>query len=345
MSPAIQCVDLFCGAGGMSWGLKKAGIDVRLGVDVDEEVRYPYEANVWTPLWRVDIHDVKSPAIRAQYTYGASMLAGCAPCQPFSTLSPKSRSNNDPRRSLIGQFARLVGEVVPDLVVTENVPAASRSAEFKEFIDTLNKLGYHVAAGVLNFMDYGVPQKRKRLIVMASRLAPIQLPAPEIPLRQPSVASAITEMPPIEAGQIPLDDPIHCSPSLSKINRDRIQASRPGGTWRDWDKHLLAPCQIRNDGKYFTDSYGRMEWDRPSPTLTTRFFVYGAGRFGHPEQDRVITFREAALLQTFPMDYTFVREDRMVSKRSLGCLIGNAIPPLMGAILGKAFTDHLQSAV
>ena len=337
----IQCADLFCGVGGLSYGLQKAGIDVRVGVDKAPSTEYPYTANINRPVIVDDIKNVTSDRL-LPFLGRVKLLAGCAPCQPFSTLSPKSVSDGDARRSLIYEFLRIAIRMRPEIILMENVPSLQKTGEFKGFLSEIKRIGYHIACGIINFSDYGVPQSRKRLIVLASRLGSISLPDPDTPIKHTCVGDVIRAMPPVQAGQINDVDPVHSASALSKINLRRIRSSKPGGTWLDWEPDLLSGCHKRTDGKHFLDSYGRMDWNKTAPTLTTRFFVYGCGRFGHPEQDRAITFREAAMLQTFPQDYKFVPENQAFVKTELGTLIGNAVPPRIGQILGNTIIDHVK---
>lgn len=136
-------------------------------------------------------------------------------------------------------------------------------------------------------------------------------------------------------------DSLHRCPKLSKINLERIRQSRPGGTWHDWDKKLLPNCYKKASGKTYSSVYGRMRWDMPSPTITTQFYAYGTGRYGHPEQNRAISLREGAILQTFPKNYKFVKHKETITYKILGRHIGNAVPPKLGEIIGKSIKKHL----
>ena len=189
--------------------------------------------------------------------------------------------------------------------------------------------------------QYGLPQTRKRLILVASKLGPIDLIKPTLKIK--SVRDVIASQPRLRAGEIDDTDPFHRASSLNVLNLKRIKASRPGGSWRDWPKELVADCHRRHGGKTYVSVYGRMEWDKPSPTITTQYHGYGNGRFGHPDQDRAISLREGALLQGFPRRYKFVEPGTDVCFSHIGRLIGNAVPPLIGKIIGKTFLEHLKS--
>ncbi|MEO0828533.1 MAG: DNA cytosine methyltransferase, partial [Cyanobacteria bacterium J06642_9] len=272
------------------------------------------------------------------------LLAGCAPCQPFSTYSRKNRQRrNDAKWGLVSDFSRLIREAKPDLVTMENVPQILEHQVFEEFIKTLEddyKLCYHI----VDCVQYGVPQTRKRLVLLASRLGAIELLPPNPSEKYDlTVRKAISDLPPLVAGQADPSDPLHISSSLSDLNLRRIRASKPGGTWRDWDSSLLAKCHRKASGQTYPSVYGRMEWDAPAPTITTQCFGYGNGRFGHPEQDRAISLREAAILQTFPKNYSFLAPGEHAKFNKLGRLIGNAVPVRIGEIIARSFLDHLPS--
>ena len=270
---------------------------------------------------------------------------GCAPCQPFSKYSSRYRKNGhkDNKWRLLYSFERLVREIIPDIVSMENVPQLINEQVFRDFVHSLMELGYHVDYRIAYCPDYGVPQHRKRLVLLASQLGNIQLIDPlyneDTYL---TVRDAIGYLPPIEAGEIYVNDPLHRSSALSDINFRRIQQSVPGGTWRDWDDELKLTCHKKNSGHTFASVYGRMEWDRPSPTITTQFYGYGNGRFGHPEQNRAISLREGAILQSFPDDYIFIDEEHPAKKRELGTHIGNAVPVELGRAIGISIQRHLE---
>ena len=173
-------------------------------------------------------------------------------------------------------------------------------------------------------------------------LGSIKIPICNQPVR--TVRDAIGELPAISAGMSHPDDRLHMAASLSEKNMDRIKFSKPGGTWRDWPKELISGCHAKKSGSTFPSVYGRMEWDKPSPTITTQCFGYGNGRFGHPEQDRAISLREAAMLQSFPREYKFVAEGEQVTFSTLGRLIGNAVPVSLGEFIGDVFVNHLSES-
>jgi len=340
-SSDIKAIDLFCGVGGLTHGLVRGGVNVVAGIDVDGLCRYPYEENNAPAVFMErDIKDYPGASIskllgNARFT----LLSGCAPCQPFSTYSRSSRKQkNNLDWELISSFARIIQEVRPHFVTMENVPQVKRHPVFQEFLNALN--GYHVEWSILNCSRIGIPQTRKRLVLLASKLGSEGLSLPTSMGNPPTVHDTISCLPRLEAGNVDESDSLHVACRLSDLNLKRIRASRPGGTWRDWKPSLRAKCHRKNTGGTFPSVYGRMEWNKPAPTMTTQCFGYGNGRFGHPEQDRAITLREAAMLQTFPRDYQFVKKGERIRISALGRLIGNAVPVKLGETIAETFLKH-----
>lgn len=344
MSAVIEAVDLFCGVGGLTRGLLAAGVRVKAGYDLDAASRYPFEKNnEGATFYLRDVSSLSGTDLASQYTPGViRLLAGCAPCQPFSTLANGLDKKNDAKWGLLGEFARLVEELLPDLVTMENVPRVTNHAPYQKFVDTLTRLGYHVDAKRVRCADYGIPQERRRFVLVASRLGEIHIPPSNASIR--TVRDAIGHLPRLEAGQTCSIDPLHKARRLTPINLQRMRASTPGGTWHDWPEALRSPCHRSEKGASFRSVYARMQWDKPSPTMTTQCFNFGTGRFGHPEQDRAITLREAAILQSFPDDYEFVAKGEEIHFSSVGRLIGNAVPPKLGELVGSAFTEHVANS-
>jgi DNA (cytosine-5)-methyltransferase 1 len=340
----INAVDLFCGVGGLTRGLEKAGIEVRLGIDIDPACEYPYETNNQARFLLKSVEDVDAEELIGAFSdSGLNLLAGCAPCQTFSTYNQKADSK-DKRWWLLRQFSRLIYETSPELVTMENVPGLLNHDVFLEFVSDLEDQGYSIDYQIAKCEEYGLPQHRKRLVLLASNLGEIKLLTPkELKRKRKTVRDTIGKITPIEAGEIDEKDPLHQSSILSILNFKRILASRPGGTWRDWPKKLVADCHKKKTGKTYPGVYGRMSWDEPSPTITTQFFGFGNGRFGHPEQNRAISLREGAMLQSFPKKYKFTAPGEPISKKSLGRLIGNAVPVKLGEVIGKSIMKHVAS--
>ncbi|GJJ05322.1 cytosine-specific methyltransferase [Duganella rhizosphaerae] len=338
----IEAVDLFCGVGGLSYGLKAAGIKIKAGYDTDTNCEFPYESNIKAKFHKKNVELLNGESILKHYSKGTvRLLAGCAPCQPFSTLALGRDNSEDAKWSLLDHFARLIEETQPELVSMENVPRVTNHAPFKKFIATLTRNNYHFDWKRVRCADYGIPQERRRFVLVASKLGEIKIPGPTTK-KAITVKEAIGHLPKIKAGETCGTDPMHKARSLTPINLKRIKASQPGGTWLDWPEDLRAPCHKADSGKSFKSVYARMKWNVPSPTITTQSYNFGTGRFGHPEQHRAITLREAAILQSFPDDYQFVGPDVPITFSSVGRMIGNAVPPALGKLVGDIFKAHLK---
>ena len=335
-------VDLFCGAGGLSYGMQEAGMNIVAGIDVDPACRHPFETNVKAPFHERDITEVSADFVASLFPEtGLRVLAGCAPCQPFSTYTQGQNTDNG-QWSLLDKFGKLTTELQPDVVTMENVPRLTARPVFEKFLSVLRECGYRYTHRIVRCSAYGVPQTRSRLVLLASRLGNIDLVAPTHSAGTVvTVRDTIGHLESIAAGGTGAADPLHKASGLSGTNLRRIRAAKAGGTWRDWEKSLRAPCHNRPSGRTYTGVYGRMEWDRPGPTITTQFHGFGNGRFGHPAQDRAISLREGALLQTFPADYSFVPKGETVHIAPVARLIGNAVPVKLGEAIGKSILDHL----
>lgn len=348
---SVKVVDLFCGVGGLTHGFIKESLNVVAGYDIDADCKYAYEANNKNSDGKISefidksIIDVTADEISAKFA-GADVkiLIGCAPCQPFSTYSYKNQ--DEKKINLLLEFARLIKEVKPDIVSMENVP---RLAEFKgdsvfgQFLKILKDNGYKVSYDVVNCPEYGIPQHRKRLVLLASRFGDIELIKKTHNEKTfKTVKDAIGKMPRLESGGISPTDSLHRAAKLSPLNMKRIKQSVPGGTWKDWDEDLRLKCHLKSSGATYVSVYGRMSWDKPAPTMTTHCIGIGNGRFGHPEQNRAITLREAALIQTFPRKYKFVEKGKFFNVKQISTQIGNAVPVELGRIIAKSIKLHLN---
>ncbi len=344
----IAVVDLFCGIGGLTNGLIKAGIPVVAGFDIDETCKFAYEKNNDSIFIHKDITELLAEEVNGLYPDDCvKVLAGCAPCQPFSTHTQKNKKRvEDEKWKLLDSFSELVREVQPDIVSAENVPAITRHEVFHNFITQLKNLDYNIFWDIVYCPDYGIPQSRKRMVLLASRYGPIDiLPPTHSPNEYKTVQDIIGDLEKIAAGEVSKNDPLHRSSRLNELNMKRILQSKPGGTWKDWDKELMSPCHERDTGKTYSGVYARMVAGDVGPTITTQFYNYGTGRFGHPEQDRALSLREGALLQTFDPDYDFINPELQFSIRRLGIHIGNAVPVELGTIIGKSIMEHLEEEV
>lgn len=341
----IACVDLFCGAGGLTHGLEREGIPVVAGIDLDPACQHPYEANNKSRFVQRDVSKVRIKDL--QEFFGKAdirILAGCAPCQPFSTYAQRYKFDaNDGKWGLLYQFSKLVKGTVPEIVTMENVPSVIKHAVFHDFVDTLRQLGYHLRYDVVDSSQYGVPQARKRMVLLGSRLGEIEIIQPTH-RKAKTVLKAIGKLRALNAGEVSPKDRLHVAADLSVTNLERIRASHPGGSWRDWPSHLVAKCHRAETGRTYPGVYGRMEWEKPAPTITTQCYGFGNGRFGHPEQDRAISLREAAILQGFPRNYSFVPDGEQIKFNSVGRLIGNAVPVGLARAIGRSINRHLESA-
>lgn len=343
-STEISAIDLFCGAGGLTRGLYEAGIDVKLGVDIDPACEFPYTRNNEAKFLNKSVEEVTAKEL-LEY-FGCSdlrLLAGCAPCQTFSSYNQKA-TPKDQRWWLLDHFARLVNEVMPEIVSMENVSGIVGQQVFKSFVSSLEDAGYYVNKSIVNCAEYGIPQQRYRLVLLASLLGPIELLSPkDLHARSISVRTAIGRLPAIAAGESFKGDRLHRSCGLSPTNLKRIRASKPGGSWREWGSDIIANCHKKKTGDSYSGVYGRMTWDGPAPTITTQFYGYGSGRFGHPEQDRAISLREGAILQSFPRRYVFVPANGGLNFKAVGRLIGNAVPVKLGRAIGRSIVSHVEA--
>jgi len=338
-------VDLFCGAGGLSYGFKRESFKLAAGIDIDETCRFPYEQNNAAPFIRKDVDKLTATDLDGLFAPNSTrVLVGCAPCQPFSTYNQK---NANPDWKLLQAFGSLIDAARPEVVSMENVPRllAFRGGDiFALFVDTLRAADYHVVWGVLYGPDFGLAQTRSRLVLLASRLGEIAMPSPTHSAdAHRTVREEIGMLPKLKHGDVDDADPLHRASRLSDTNAKRIAAAKPGGTWRDWDLELVTPCHRAETGKGYSSVYGRMSWAAPSPTITTQFFGFGNGRFGHPEQDRALSLREGALLQGFPRDYQFVPPGEPVQFKKVGRLIGNAVPVNLAGAIARTVRQHIES--
>lgn len=344
--PTVEAsvIDVFCGVGGLAHGFKQEGFSLACGIDIDEACRYAFEANNDAPFVERDVSTLTASTLNSFFHPDRTrILVGCAPCQPFSLYNQK---NNDPQWQLLSHFGELIAKAAPEIVSMENVPRLIhfKGGElFNSFIRILKNEGYNLWYAPVYCPDYGVPQSRTRLVLLASLFGPISLePRTHTESEYVSVREILEDKPRLDAGITDTEDRLHRASRLSAKNLERIRASWPGGTWRDWDKGLITECHKKETGRGYAAVYGRMTWDSPSPTITTQFFGFGNGRFGHPEQDRAISLREGAILQSFPDDYEFLPPEAEVSFKQVGRMIGNAVPVLLARAIARSIRSHLK---
>ena len=331
-------IDLFCGAGGLTRGLLNAGIEVVLGIDLNEDCRQTFEKNNEPAKFLCkDIRNVTAAEVRRYFPPECKqqlLLVGCAPCQPFSAY--RRGFANSAESKLLREFGRLAHDLKPDWILIENVPGLAKVpgfSTFRRFQKVLADLQYNIAPGVIDAKAFGVPQTRRRFVMIGAKRVEPSLPDPThgtAILPYVTVRDAIVHYPPIRAGREHAEIANHRAAALSELNLTRIRHTpKDGGRRLDWSEELQLECHRDYDGH--SDVYGRMKWDAPAPTLTCRCYSISNGRYGHPTQQRAISFREAAALQTFPDGYVFFGK----SHRSLGTQIGNAVPVLLAEIMGR----------
>ena len=330
----IRAIDFFCGGGGMTCGLRQAGIDVIAGVDFDVDAKETYEHNnPQSTFIQADIKRLRSNFFERKFAikpYDDNLIfVGCSPCQYYSIINT-DKEKSTKSKDLLKNFARFVEYYRPGFILVENVPGimTNKNSILPYFLNKLKGLGYeNIIYKVVDMSKYGVPQSRKRFSLIASRISGVNLKMPNedgtVSILRDFLGST-NGFPKIPAGYKDLSDFNHTTAGLSDISLKRISKTKhDGGSRLDWanDMELQLPCFIGKDDS-FKDTFGRMWWDRPAPTITTKFFSISNGRFGHPEEDRAISLREGATLQTFPKDYVF----RTNSIAATAKLIGNAVP-------------------
>ena len=337
----LKALDFCCGAGGLTQGLLQAGIPVLAGLDKDPALEQTYSRNnAPSPFLQADLTTLELKALRAELGITATdqvLYAAGLPCQPYSNLNPAKTP--DPRSSPLAAFLRLLQAQPPEFLLLENVPGLSRrrgQAQHQELLSLLTRLGYQWNSALLDAKDYSVPQTRKRYILLAAKNGPAPAfpPPSHGPGRYATVRQAIANYPALRDGETNPDIPNHTARPLQPQHR-RLLAGIPkdGGRRQDLkDPSLLLPAHQALPATARRDVFGRMAWAEPAPTLTTRCGDVYCGRFGHPEQERGLSLREAAALQTFPEDYVFYGK----SFSAIAKQIGNAVPPKLAQALGQA---------
>jgi DNA (cytosine-5)-methyltransferase 1 len=341
---SASVVDLFCGIGGLSYGFVKEGFNLVAGIDSDSSCKFAFEANTGAQFIDKEVELVTSAEIRKLFPRSSTrILIGCAPCSPFSRYTITKTGYKHEKWGLLRSFATLVDQTKAHVVSMENVPALERYGIYREFRRCLEDAGYYVTRYPVRCADYGVPQTRKRLVLFASKYGEVELVEPTHLENQKTVRTVIGHLPAIGAGEASAKDRIHLSRKLTDINLRRIKATPAGGGWEDWDEDLVLKCHKKRKGRSYRSVYGRMNWDDLAPTITAQCVGLGNGRFGHPDQHRAISVREAALLQTFPMSYQFVDPKAKPKCDVLARHIGNAVPVRLGVIIARSIKKHLNS--
>lgn len=341
----MNAIDFFCGGGGMTRGLLDVGIDVLFGLDSNPSCQQTYQNNNHIPYLNRDILSIKAQDLIEEFPIlldnDELLMVGCAPCQPFSMLNP-GNPNEHIAVNLLNEFGRLVEGLHPAHVMVENVPGIKgRGGEvLNQFLKMLEREGYNYDTDIINAKDYGVPQNRRRFVLIASRRF-----EPHIPnathgnglLPYVTVYDAIHKFPPLKAGEINEKIPNHRAAKVSDLNLKRLKNTpHDGGSRLDWPADLQLNCHKNFIGH--TDVYGRMYWNKVAPTLTVKCFSISNGRFAHPEQNRAISLREAAAIQTFSDTYVFEGTLQEIGKQ-----IGNAVPVRLAQVLGQyILNEHNQ---
>ena len=354
MKQPFVAIDLFSGGGGLTLGLKQAGFVVSAAVEFDKHASATYSANhPETVLYCKDIRGVTgAELLSTSPTRKIDLIAACPPCQSFSSLTSKYKSK-DARDELINEFARIVREVMPATLMMENVPGLTKKGAhlFDPVIEELESLGYKITYDVLDVADYGIPQRRRRLVVLGSLTTKLKIPAPThcetsdgtLPTWE-TVRAAISNIPePMTLADTravggPKKFDWNVVRNLAPQNVARLKAIKAGASRTSLPKALRPDCHKNNSG--FSNVYGRMSWDKPSPTITGGCTTLSKGRFGHPSALRTISVREAAALQSFPDDYIFDTE--FIDRACI--MIGNALPPKFAKIMADVCVINLKEA-
>jgi DNA (cytosine-5)-methyltransferase 1 len=344
----LNVIDFFSGCGGASKGLELAGFNISLGIDIEPNAASTYMANfpnaefILDDVRNITVEDLlaKVPNIIEE----PLLLCTCAPCQPFSNQNNK-KSDADIRRTLLDETHRFILAFEPEYIMLENVPGMQNvnpdeEGPFCRFLSFLSDNGYEYFKFIAKSEEYGVPQKRKRLVLLASKYGLVEEPEKTHGVNgvpYVTVRDVIGMLPILRAGETCDNDPVHKCSNLNATNIERISLTPEGGDRRNWPERLINKAHKNYEGHY--DTYGRMSWDKPSPTLTTKCHGYSNGRFGHPDitQNRPISMREAANIQTFPNDYIFKGPLGSMSKQ-----IGNAVPCELARNFGLAILNNFN---
>ncbi|MFA6086379.1 DNA cytosine methyltransferase [Mucilaginibacter sp.] len=331
-------IDLFSGVGGLTEGMHQAGFETKLAIEIVEEAVIGYKLNhANATVLQKDIRAISKEEISTILNgERLHLLAGCPPCQGFSSIRRLNRGSvEDHRNDLVLEYLRLVKEHLPYTIMMENVPALKEYTLFEQLVSELREIGYHIDFDVVNVKDYGVPQRRRRLVMVGSLLGPIKIARGNN--EKVTVREVIGNLESIQDTK----DLIHTiTAKHTDAILERIKLTpKNGGSSKDLPASFKLKCH-QKDNVGFNDVYGRLRWDDYSTTITGGCLNPSKGRFLHPEENRVISPREAALLQSFPKDYKFPLN---IPKQALALLIGNALPPKFSYIQSSNIKNHLDS--
>lgn len=354
----FSAVEIFSGGGGLAVGLRDAGFNTVAAVELEPHAAATFKANhPSVQVFRQDVRTVTGAMLAPLAGGRVDVLAACPPCQGFSTLTSKWRKE-DERNALVSEVGRLADELRPSAIMMENVPGLAQKGKplFEALLRQLEGLGYETNWSVLQVADYGVPQQRRRLVMLAGLGFKISMPKKT---HSRTCEDGLPCWRTVRDAIYGMDEPItfvdakerggaqavewHVVRQLSPENMERLKHARPGGNWSDFPEEVRVQCH-RDGYKGFSNVYGRMSWDEPSGTITAGCTTLSKGRFGHPEKDRTISLREAALLQTFPPDYKF---ETPHFERACE-IVGNALPCVFAEAIARqvrsALCDHTAGA-
>lgn len=343
----MKAVDFFCGGGGMSYGMQEAGVKVLAGIDYEIACKETYEANIVNSKFiHADVFELKEEALQEELGLETNddelILIGCSPCQFWSIINT-DKNKSTKSKSLLAEFERFVKHLNPGYVVVENVPGVLRRKEesgLESFIHWLESNSYNVHFEIHNTNDFGVPQNRKRFTLVASRIGTEKV-FPKKVKEKKTVADVLgvkNGFKRVAAGHVDKTGFLHTVSNIAPVTLKRLmKVEKDGGDRLGFadDPELQLPCFVGRD-KSFRDTFGRLWWDRPSNTITTKFYSVSNGRFVHPEENRALSLREGATLQSFPKNYKFCASSIAATARQ----IGNAVPPEYARHIGLAILEN-----
>lgn len=348
---SVKAIDLFCGVGGATYGLRKAGISVMAGFDNDASCEYGYKHNNrGSAFINKDIATVEPKTDIMPYLIDAdyTMIFASPPCQIFSKSANHMKKPDIPRDykyTALTPLLRIVISVKPNIFMLENVPGIKSQTSYRKFTNNLADAGYFVYEQLLNAVDYEVPQQRIRLILVCvlNQMFNFQPPKSKPPI---TVKEIFSGLPRLSAGSVNGNNAYHRASKMSKLNIKRIHLSETNKSWKNWPLDLVPDAYqkfVDKKTNYFSSNYKRLDPDKPAPTITTKYMHIGCGQYGHPAEDRALSLHEGALLQSFPPNYRLFKTDRRIRNSTGARLIGNAVPPKMAQVFGKHLLDQLRA--
>ncbi|MAQ42761.1 MAG: DNA (cytosine-5-)-methyltransferase [Mesonia sp.] len=349
MCNSLKAVDFFCGAGGVTCGFSQIGIEVLGGIDIDSKFKDTYEKNNGSKFLNEDVSNLDTSKLQELLPIKKNdnnlIFVGCSPCQYYSNIKSDKRKSAK-GRLLLEDFKEFILFYKPGYVFVENVPGLNtkKGSPIENFKNTLSKQGYSFDFNVLNAKHFEVPQNRRRFVLIASRvMGDIKLPENKINKKNITVKEAIgnyQDFPQIQHGHKDLSDFQHSTARLSDLNLLRVSKTPlNGGSRKAWENDAQLQLECYKNHKGHTDVYGRLKWSKPAPTITTRFIYTSTGRYSHPEQNRGLSLREGATLQSFPKDYVFHSNNQ----GAIATMIGNAVPPNLAKAVGASIKNHWQA--